>query len=106
MHYVNVAKGKPAWQAHTAHGGLASYAVDGSSNPDYYGTGCTHTNNSDPSGRHWWQVDLLGVYTVARVQITNREHSACEYGSIKKRPWRPAFKYANVKFAFLQASDL
>nr|XP_046176436.1 uncharacterized protein LOC124008884 [Oncorhynchus gorbuscha] len=46
----------------------AHYAIDGNSNTNY--GSCTHTaQDTNP----WWRVDLLDVYKVTAVTITNRD---------------------------------
>uniref|UniRef100_A0A8C7DDA1 Fucolectin tachylectin-4 pentraxin-1 domain-containing protein n=1 Tax=Oncorhynchus kisutch TaxID=8019 RepID=A0A8C7DDA1_ONCKI len=46
----------------------AHYAIDGNSNTNY--GSCTHTaQDTNP----WWRVDLLDVYKVTAVNITNRD---------------------------------
>ncbi|XP_018949476.1 fucolectin-like isoform X1 [Cyprinus carpio] len=49
--------------------GLAKHAVDGNRNSNFLYGSCTHTNlENNP----WWRVDLMGVYKISRVTITNR----------------------------------
>ncbi|XP_076461845.1 fucolectin-like [Babylonia areolata] len=46
-------------------------AVDGWKNTNF--PNCVHTNSSDPSSAvRWWRVDLLGLFEVHKVVITNR----------------------------------
>jgi hypothetical protein len=70
----NVALNKNATQSSTYTGstgmvGLASKAVDGDLNADWFSNKCTHTNSDNPS---WWAVDLGEETPVGRVRITNR----------------------------------
>ncbi|XP_064410083.1 fucolectin-like [Latimeria chalumnae] len=51
------------------HLGNAMNGNDGNNNSDYFLGSCTHTlfeNNP------WWRVDLLDVYRISRIVITNR----------------------------------
>ncbi len=83
---ANIALGKPATQPHTSWSGSAMLAVDGNSDPDYLGDSCTHTHTNHATGSHWWQVDLLGVYNIGMVRITNRGSSAtCKYAQVPLR---------------------
>ncbi|XP_073692611.1 fucolectin-5-like isoform X2 [Garra rufa] len=60
----NVALVGQTSQSSTYAGSVPEYAIDGSLNS------WTHTNEeTDP----WWRVDLLKVYNVNRVTITNRQ---------------------------------
>uniref|UniRef100_I3JM02 Fucolectin tachylectin-4 pentraxin-1 domain-containing protein n=1 Tax=Oreochromis niloticus TaxID=8128 RepID=I3JM02_ORENI len=50
--------------------GIAGKAVDGNRDANYQSGSCTLTNvESDP----WWRVDLVNVYTIGTVMITNRQ---------------------------------
>uniref|UniRef100_A0A3Q4MIW7 Fucolectin tachylectin-4 pentraxin-1 domain-containing protein n=1 Tax=Neolamprologus brichardi TaxID=32507 RepID=A0A3Q4MIW7_NEOBR len=50
--------------------GIAGKAVDGNRDTNYQSGSCTLTNaESDP----WWRVDLVNVYTIRTVMITNRQ---------------------------------
>ncbi|ROI15876.1 Fucolectin-4 [Anabarilius grahami] len=66
----NLAFGGTAVQSSTYdHLTAAQNAVDGNRNSDYHSGSCSHTNADwDP----WWRVDLLNVYKISRVVITNR----------------------------------
>lgn len=66
---TNLALGAPATQSSTAAGGVASRAVDGSTNGAWSGGSVTHTNVGDPS---WWEVDLGGLKQVDTVAVWNR----------------------------------
>ncbi len=65
----NLARGKPAIQSSTRHGGIASKAVDGNKNMDFHAGSCTHTRIER---RPWWRVDLESYYKVKGVRLTNR----------------------------------
>ncbi|KAG5858058.1 hypothetical protein ANANG_G00026060 [Anguilla anguilla] len=47
----------------------ASNAIDGNRDSFFYHGSCTHTSGGD---NPWWRVDLLQVYTITSVTITNR----------------------------------
>ncbi|CAI9733321.1 Hypothetical predicted protein [Octopus vulgaris] len=83
----NIALGRPATQSTTyghnktrvfSHGGsctqkiapmLASYAVDGTRDPEYEHHTCTSTHNVT---NNWWQVKLDKVYNLTEMKIYNR----------------------------------
>ncbi|XP_048059444.1 fucolectin-like [Megalobrama amblycephala] len=66
----NLALGGTAVQSSTYDKlAAAQNAVDGNRNSIYTSGSCSHTKaDKDP----WWRVDLLGVYKITRVSITNR----------------------------------
>jgi len=66
----NVARTGTATQSATAHGGEASRAIDGNTNPDWGNGSQTHTpeNVDNP----WWEVDLGSERTLERIVIHNR----------------------------------
>ncbi|XP_077096478.1 uncharacterized protein LOC143747549 isoform X3 [Siphateles boraxobius] len=71
----NLAVGATAVQSSTYGGGEAQRAVDGNRDSDWGHGSCSHTNGDrDP----WWRVDLLEVYKVTRVSITNRGDAVAE----------------------------
>ncbi|XP_067217492.1 pentraxin fusion protein-like [Chanodichthys erythropterus] len=71
----NLAIGARAVQSSTAAQEVAEHAVDGNRNPLASAGSCSHTNrDSNP----WWRVDLLDVYRVTRVSITNRGDCCAE----------------------------
>ncbi|XP_048057788.1 uncharacterized protein LOC125275135 isoform X1 [Megalobrama amblycephala] len=72
----NLALGATAVQSSTFDGLTAAQnAVDGNRNPNYISRSCSHTKaDKDP----WWRVDLLEVYMVTRVSITNRGDCCAE----------------------------
>ncbi|XP_067217491.1 uncharacterized protein [Chanodichthys erythropterus] len=64
----NLALGATAVQSSIYETAAAQKAVDGNRNSIYSLGSCSHTNaDKDP----WWRVDLLEVYEVTRVSITN-----------------------------------
>ncbi|XP_067282034.1 fucolectin-like [Pseudorasbora parva] len=65
----NLALGAPAFQSSTYDNLGAQNAVDGNRNSILEFESCSHTNEDKNS---WWRVDLLDVYAVTRVSITNR----------------------------------
>ncbi|XP_051526549.1 uncharacterized protein LOC127425012 isoform X2 [Myxocyprinus asiaticus] len=66
----NLALGAKAVQSSAYNNiGVAQNAIDGNSQSNYMLRSCTHTQiENDP----WWRVDLLEVYSVTKVTITNR----------------------------------
>ncbi|XP_054903035.1 uncharacterized protein LOC129370845 [Poeciliopsis prolifica] len=64
-------KGEP-WNAFVG----ASNAIDGNLNADLTKGSCTHT---DAENNPWWRVDLLDVYIVTQVIITNRGDCCAEH---------------------------
>ncbi|KAK9957087.1 hypothetical protein ABG768_011357, partial [Culter alburnus] len=72
----NLALGGTAVQSSTYdHLAAAQNAVDGNRNPIYTSGSCSHTAwDRDP----WWRVDLLTVYKITRVSITNRRDCCAE----------------------------
>uniref|UniRef100_A0A668V151 Fucolectin tachylectin-4 pentraxin-1 domain-containing protein n=1 Tax=Oreochromis aureus TaxID=47969 RepID=A0A668V151_OREAU len=67
----NLALKQKAVQSSTSGSvGIAGKAVDGNRDANYQSGSCTLTNvESDP----WWRVDLVNVYTIGTVMITNRQ---------------------------------
>ncbi|XP_051728521.1 fucolectin-1 isoform X3 [Ctenopharyngodon idella] len=65
----NLALGATAVQSSTYPQSGAQNAIDGNKNSNFNLGSCSHTNGDrDP----WWRVDLLEVYKITRVSITNR----------------------------------
>ncbi|XP_048057029.1 fucolectin-7-like isoform X2 [Megalobrama amblycephala] len=65
----NIALGATAVQSSTYQLTIAKNAVDGNKDSDFNLGSCSATNgDKDP----WWRVDLLDVYRITRVSITNR----------------------------------
>jgi putative heme-binding domain-containing protein len=67
---VNVARRGTASQKNTAHGGVATRAIDGNTNPSFGAGGQTHTEENTPDP--WWEVDLGDEVTIEKVVIYNR----------------------------------
>ncbi|XP_060720306.1 fucolectin-like [Tachysurus vachellii] len=66
---VNVALGGIATQSSVYLDCTASLAIDGIKETNAFAHSCTHTNTeSNP----WWRLDLLAVYDISNVIITNR----------------------------------
>ncbi|XP_076468630.1 uncharacterized protein LOC143299363 isoform X2 [Babylonia areolata] len=68
---TNVALNKPALQStyHPSYG-HPEKAVDGSQSTSI--AQCTHTADVDSNPNRWWRVDLMGLFEVSAVVITNR----------------------------------
>ncbi|XP_071234236.1 uncharacterized protein [Salvelinus alpinus] len=66
---VNVALKGVATQSSLHGDGQANNAIDGNRESDYFKVHCTHTEQET---NPWWRVDLLDVYRVTAVTITNR----------------------------------
>uniref|UniRef100_A0A4W5LMG2 Fucolectin tachylectin-4 pentraxin-1 domain-containing protein n=1 Tax=Hucho hucho TaxID=62062 RepID=A0A4W5LMG2_9TELE len=67
--YINVALKGVATQSSLYGDGQAHNAIDGNRESNYHKRSCTHTEqDTNP----WWRVDLLDVYRVTAVTITNR----------------------------------
>ncbi|XP_036395444.1 uncharacterized protein LOC118785025 [Megalops cyprinoides] len=71
----NVALGKKASQSSTAFLGKADKAIDGNRNTWYREGSCSRTDKEEDP---WWRVDLLRVYNITSVTITNREDCCAE----------------------------
>ncbi|ROI15874.1 Fucolectin-4, partial [Anabarilius grahami] len=71
----NLALGATAVQSSTYETAAAQKAVDGNRNSDYHRGSCSHTKGDR---NPWWRVDLLNVYMVTRVSITNRGDCCAE----------------------------
>ena len=69
----NLARGKPTAQSSQYSDGASSRAVDGGKNTNWGGRSCTHTQRQMYP---WWRVDLRRIYTVGKVQLTNRGDAA------------------------------
>ena len=64
----------PTASSTAAWGGVASRAVDGSTNGAWDANSCTH---SEGNGPHWWRVDLGRTVDVSAVQLWDRTDSCC-----------------------------
>ncbi|XP_078575770.1 uncharacterized protein LOC144861669 [Branchiostoma floridae x Branchiostoma japonicum] len=69
---ANIAQGKTAFQTSTYDSWVASLAVDGNTDTNFYAGSCTHT---ETAGNPSWWVDLGQSYVVDRVVIFNRMDS-------------------------------
>ncbi|KAI8517213.1 Retinal rod rhodopsin-sensitive cGMP 3',5'-cyclic phosphodiesterase subunit delta [Branchiostoma belcheri] len=67
---TNLALGQPAEQSGTTFAAIASRAVDGNRDGDFYQESCTHTSWQ---GSNWWRVDLGASYFVDEVVVFNRQ---------------------------------
>lgn len=69
--HQNLAQGKVATQSPTVAGALASRAVDGNTNGNFFNNppSVTHT---DYINQAWWQVDLGASYALDQVNLWNR----------------------------------
>jgi hypothetical protein len=68
--FPNLALGKSASQSSTAFGGVASRAVDGNTDGNYYRSGSvTHTDSQLSA---WWEVDLGDVALIDNVEVWTR----------------------------------
>lgn len=76
---MNVAVNRPTWQSTdyvwegSATGsdyGVSSRAVDGNRAANYSALSCSHTAKEDDAP--WWAVDLVQLYVVYGVNVTNR----------------------------------
>jgi hypothetical protein len=65
----DLALGRSATQSSTAFGGVASRAVDGSTNGAYNAGSVTSTDND---ANAWWQVDLGETYSLTSINLFNR----------------------------------
>jgi putative heme-binding domain-containing protein len=66
----NIARKGRASQKNTAHGGVASRAIDGNKSGSYGDGGQTHTEEN--TGRPYWEVDLGEEFPIDQIVIYNR----------------------------------
>lgn len=66
----NVARAGKATQSSTAHGGVASRAIDGNTSPTYGDSGQTHSREGEDNP--WWELDLGAELPIDSIQIYNR----------------------------------
>ncbi len=66
---ANLAAGRPASQSSTEHGAIASRAVDGNTDGDFFKKSVTHTGTE---AQPWWQVDLGAITEIGEVVLYNR----------------------------------
>ncbi|XP_048057784.1 pentraxin fusion protein-like [Megalobrama amblycephala] len=71
----NLAVGGKAVQSSTYSTNGPQNAIDGNRNPIAGRGSCSYTNGDRDA---WWRVDLLDVYKITRVSITNRGDGAAE----------------------------
>ena len=68
-HFADRALGSPTTQSTTDYGGIASRAVDGTTNGNYNDLSTTHSGwETQP----WWQVDLREAYALETIDVFNR----------------------------------
>ena len=67
--YLSIALNKTAFQSSTAHGGVASRAVDGKKNTMWAGNSCTHTGSRYTTNDEWLYVDLGYNFNIQRVVV-------------------------------------
>jgi hypothetical protein len=72
---TNLALDGTATQSITAHGGLASRAIDGNTNGVWGGGSVTHTTNQQNA---WWEVDLGQSSYIDEIILWNRT-DCCSY---------------------------
>ena len=72
---TNLALGKTATQSSTYGNNVASKAVDGNTDGNYFDGSVTHTLD-DPNA--WWQVDLGAAASISSVVIWNRTDAVME----------------------------
>ncbi len=66
---ANLALAGTATQSSTLHGGVASRAIDGTTNGAFGAGSVTHTS---PEYKPWWQVDLGANYRIDEITVYNR----------------------------------
>ena len=71
----NIALNKPTSQSSTAFDGLASRAVDGNTDGNFFNGSVTH---SDQENGAWWMVDLGAEYLIHNVTVYNRSDCCSE----------------------------
>ena len=72
---LDLALNQRAEQVSTAHGGVASRAVDGDTRTNWASKTCMHTDYAKDA---WWRVDLGAPAPVAEVVIVNRNCTPAE----------------------------
>lgn len=70
----NLALSGNASQSSTAHGGVASRAIDNNTNGNWGGGSITHTQDQN---QPWWQVKLQQDSNIEQIKIFNRTNSCC-----------------------------
>jgi hypothetical protein len=69
----DLARGKAATQSSTLNGSIASRAVDGNTDGNWWDNSVSHT---DANSLAWWQVDLGAIYPIQTIRIWNRTDGA------------------------------
>ena len=67
---LNLAYRKPTTMSSTMYPHVSSRGVDGNKNTALSKGGCSHTMPYEDAA--WWQVDLLAIYLIKEVVVTNR----------------------------------
>ena len=66
---LNLAFRKPTKMSSTMYPYVSSRAVDGNTHTAVGQGGCSHTQLNEDAA--WWQVDLLAIYLIQDVVVTN-----------------------------------
>eukprot|EP00116_Pleurobrachia_bachei_P000230 sb/3460492/ len=74
-----IASSLTASQSSTGWNGVASRAIDGNANGDYWNHTCTHTSSAS---NNWWEVSLGAVSKIHRVVIYGRTDCCSECGGL------------------------
>ena len=74
----NIAMSGTATQSSTAHGGVASRAIDGGTHGEWGRGTTTHTEIDETNP--WWEVDLGSVAPIEKIALTNRNDPVSELG--------------------------
>ena len=72
---LNLAYRKPTKMSSTHYPYVSSRGVDGNKHTAVGQGGCSHTLTEDAA---WWQVDLLAIYLIKDVVVTNRAEGSGE----------------------------
>ena len=100
----NLALNKTATQSTTYGAGVASRAVDGNTDGNYFHGSVTHTQNQ----RAWWQVDLGKDCSIAHINVWNRTFCCTDrlsgyyiyvYDSSSTLVWSGRFIYAPAAYS-------
>ena len=73
---INIAYGRQAAQSSTHYIAIASCAVDGNTNGNYWNWSVTHTGLSGTNS--WWEVDLQTECNIDEIKIWNRTDTASD----------------------------
>ena len=74
----NLALSGTATQSSTTNGGIASKAIDGNQNGDFFIGSVTHT---DHRFQEWWEVDLGSIADITSINLYNRTDCCLERGT-------------------------